>query len=107
VEIVAYYVREGSPAAARRFREQAEATFERLRDMPGIGARYELEHPALADLRFLPICRFRKFSVFYRPTTDGIEVMRVLHGARDIHKILAEEFGIDEDVSNDDDRTID
>jgi toxin ParE1/3/4 len=106
VEIVAHYIREGSPSAGRRFREQAEATFERLRDMPGLGARYELTHPVLADLRFLPISRFRKDLAFYRPTDDGIEVMRVLHGARDIHNILAEEFGIDRDVGEDDERTI-
>ena len=106
VEIVAYYIREGSPSAARHFREQAESTFERLRDMPGIGASYDLEYAALAGLRFFPISRFRKYLVFYRTTNDGIEVMRVLHGSRDIHSILAEDFGIDEDAGEDDAKTI-
>ncbi len=36
--------------------------------------------------------------VFYRPFTDGIEVLRVLGGARDIHSILAEEFGGEADA---------
>jgi hypothetical protein len=33
--------------------------------------------------------------VFYLLTARGIEVIRVLHGARDIHGILAEEFGVE------------
>jgi hypothetical protein len=39
---------------------------------------------------------------FYRPVADGIEVVRVLYGARDIDAILVEEFGIEEDASYDD-----
>jgi hypothetical protein len=30
-----------------------------------------------------------------RSVPEGIEVLRVLHGARDIAGILAEEFGVD------------
>jgi toxin ParE1/3/4 len=35
--------------------------------------------------------RFRNYLIFYRPTDGGIEVIRVLHAARDISSILAEE----------------
>ena len=38
---------------------------------------------------------------FYRPVPGGIEVLRILHGARDIQSILAEEFG-GEDADDDD-----
>jgi hypothetical protein len=43
--------------------------------------------------------------VFYRPLCGGIEVLHVLHGARDIAGILAEEFGIEEDAGDDADET--
>ena len=82
VEVVYYYIRQGTPATARRFRAQAEATFQRLADMPGMGARYEHDHPALAGVRVFPVSRFPKYLVFYRPVAAGIEILRVLHGAR-------------------------
>jgi plasmid stabilization system protein ParE len=34
----------------------------------------------------------RRYVVFYRPLVDGIEVVRLLHGARDVTAI-AEEAG--------------
>ena len=50
------------------------------------------------------LSRFPKYLVFYRPITDGIEVIRVLHGARDLDGILADEFGvaIKDDAGSDD-----
>ena len=98
VEIFRYHAREAGLRAAQRFFTQAEATFTRLAGMPGIGARYEHEHPALAGVRVFPVSRFKKYLVFYRPVADGIEVLRILHGARDIPDLLAEGF---ESLSND------
>jgi toxin ParE1/3/4 len=83
------YLAERSEAAARRFRTEAEATFQRLAGMPGLGTRYQPDDPASDELRFFPVSRFSKYLVFYRPVADGIEVVRVLHGARDIGAILA------------------
>ena len=101
VEIFRYYAREAGFRVAQRFFAQAEATFTRLASMPGMGTRYDHDHPALADLRYFPIARFRSYIVFYRPIADGIEIVRVLHGARDIASALGEEFGIDPDVGED------
>ena len=64
--------------------------------MPGMGTRYQADEPRYADVLSFPVSRFRMYLVFYRPVAGGIEVLRVLHGARDIHGILAEEFGVEE-----------
>ena len=96
-----YYAREAGLRVADRFFTEVEATFARLARNPGLGTRYEPYEPLYADLRYFPVSRFRDFLVFYRAVPDGIEVFRVLHGARDIHGILAEEFGIEEDVGED------
>src|SRR4051794_20876535 len=93
LDIFRYYAREAGVRVAQRFFAQAETTFARLARMPGMGAPYEHEHPALADLRYFPVSRFKHYIVFYRPVADGIELVRVLHGARDVYGILAEEFG--------------
>lgn len=95
VEILDYLIREGSPDTARRFRETAEAAFNRLADMPGLGTRYEATDPAFGEVRYFPLpSRFKRYLVFYRPVADGIEIIRVLHGARDIDGILAGDFDV-------------
>ena len=86
----------GGIQVADRFFTEAELTFERLAGMPGMGNRYEPDEPLYADLRYFPISRFRMYLVFYRPIHGGIEVLRDLHGARDIHSVLIDEFGISE-----------
>ena len=88
VDIFRYYAREAGFRVARRFFAQVDATLTRLAGMPGIGTHYEHDHPALAAVRYFPISRFRSYVIFYRPVTDGIEIIRVLHGARDIDAIL-------------------
>jgi toxin ParE1/3/4 len=93
VEIVAYLA-ERSEAAARRFRTEAETTFTRLAGMPGMGTQYEPDEPAYAELRYFPVSKFPRYLVFYRSLPDGIEVVRVLHGSRDIAGVLADDFGI-------------
>jgi toxin ParE1/3/4 len=96
VDIFRYYAREAGFRVAQRFYAQAEATLIRLAGMPGMGTRYEHEHPALDGLRYSPVSGFRLYVVFYRPVADGIELVRVLHGARDLASVLAEEFGLAE-----------
>jgi plasmid stabilization system protein ParE len=82
VEIIAYYIRQGSPTAGLRFRRQAEATIKRLCGMPGLGTRYKHVHPALAELRYFPLSSpFNAYVVFCQPQPGGITVVRVLHGA--------------------------
>ena len=81
VDIFRYYAREAGFRVARRFLAQADATLNRLAGMPGIGTCYNHDHPALAGVRYFPISRFRVYVIFYRPVTDGIEIIRVLHGA--------------------------
>jgi toxin ParE1/3/4 len=101
VEIFRFYAREAGFRVAQRFFAQAEATFARLASIPSMGTVYDHENPAVAELRYFPISRFRNYIVFYRSIADGIEIVRVLHGARDIASILADEFDMDADASDD------
>lgn len=91
------YIRQHNPRAALRFLDAAEATFHLLAAQSGTGVRYDPDHPVLAGIRFSPITRYKNDLVFFLPNVDGIEILRVLHGAQDIHRILAEELGIDDD----------
>ena len=101
VEIFRYLAHEGGLRVAERFLTQVETTFARLAKVPGMGAHYGYGHPALAGLRCFPVSRFPKYIVFYQPIAEGIRIFRVLHGARDVAGILAEEFGAAEDTGDD------
>ena len=72
------YIALDNPAAADRLITAIERQLSGLATMPGIGR----EEPKLAaNLRSFPV---GNYLIFYRPIEDGIAVVRVLHGARDI-----------------------
>src|SRR5256885_16543968 len=75
-------IRESHPDAAIRFVKAAEEVMQLLAAMPGAGRRYGLRGPEIESIRFWPIKGFRKFIIFYRPASAGVEIVRVLHGAR-------------------------
>lgn len=89
VAIFRWFARQAGLRVADRFLVEAEATFSRLAGMPRMGTAYQPDERHFTDLRFFPISRYRDYLVFDRPISDGIEVFRVLHGARDIAGILA------------------
>ena len=85
------YIGERNPDAARRFRQAAESSFETLAKVPGLGAPYEVANARLAGLRFSQVKRFKNYLIFYVPIEGGIDVIRVLHAARNIQAILDEQ----------------
>lgn len=46
--------------------------------------------PRLAGLRVWPVPGFRRLLIFYRVTTNTVDVARVLHSARDVRRALDE-----------------
>lgn len=86
-----YLAREAGIELALRFYDAAATSFANLAQMPGIGERWESTNPHLALLRVFRIIGFERHLVFYRPTDGGIEIVRVLHGARDLGSVLEEE----------------
>ena len=80
---IADHIAEGRIEAADRFLDAAEATFDRLAETPEIGGLCPFKNPLAVDIRVWPIRRFNKYLVFYRPESNGVFVVRVLHGARD------------------------
>jgi len=57
-------------------------TAERIADMPGMGARRD---DIRRGLRTFPV---GKYLIFYRLIDTGIEVMRVVHGQRNLPEIF-------------------
>ena len=56
--------------------------------MPELGAPRHFKNPMLAGLRFLPVRGFEDILIFYIVQPDALKIVRVLHGKRDLKKIL-------------------
>lgn len=75
---------------ALRFSEKTEQAFSILAANPHIGWKPRFRHHELGRVRVWHVPQFERWLVFYSPTNDGIEVLRVLHGSRDLERILKE-----------------
>lgn len=84
------FIGQSSERAARKFLKATQATFELLASQPRMGRLAYWESAFLRGIRFFPIKGFDKYLVFYLPTPAGIEVVRVVHGARDIARLFDE-----------------
>jgi len=50
-------------------------------------------NPELQEMRRFPVTDgFEKILLFYFPTGDGIDLVRVVHASRDIERLLADGF---------------
>jgi toxin ParE1/3/4 len=83
-----YLAKKVDAILALRFLDSAEKTFRTLGRSPTLGAKLELEGLAPGNLRTWQIKGFDKYIIIYRPISKGIEVVRVIHGARDWQAML-------------------
>jgi len=91
VDGIAEHLAGGNLDAAIRFCVAVEDAAENLAEMPGMGRLREFANPALITMRSWPIKGFGNYLIFYLPAPYGIEILRILHGARDIDAIFEEE----------------
>lgn len=85
----AFLSREASLETALRFYDAVASTFAELAQMPHLGEQRASPDVRFANIRVWRVNGFPNHLIFYRPTGDGIEVVRVLHSARDVNTILA------------------
>jgi plasmid stabilization system protein ParE len=88
-----YLVTLGEPDLAVRFRDAFRQSVESLRPHPLIGPRLELSNPRLQNLRSWPIRGFEAIRIYYLLQKDAIQVVRILHGKRDVKRLLEPEQG--------------
>jgi toxin ParE1/3/4 len=84
-----YILGNGSVSAAEQFLELAEATFAQILTVPRIGKSVDFVLEQMGEIRQWRIKNFQDYLVFYRVQDDQIEILRVLHGARDLEGILS------------------
>ncbi len=80
------YIATNNQSAANKVIDEIATQFELLRQMPEAGrSRSELQ----MGLRSFPVGRY---LIFYRPSATSVEIVRVLHSARDVDAM----FGLNE-----------
>ncbi len=76
------YIADDTEARADTFVEKIDQKLQALAARPNIG---RLRDELAEGMRSFPVCRY---ITFYLPLPDGIEVVRVLHSARDLNSIF-------------------
>ncbi len=81
------YIADDSADHADAFAALLDSKFQALARQPSMGR----SRPELAtDLRSFAVGRY---VIFYVPLSDGVEIVRVLHGVRDMEAILQDDEG--------------
>jgi toxin ParE1/3/4 len=77
-----YFIAQEDPVAADRLLDLLEGKYKLLADNPQMGPA----RPDIAkELRYHPV---GNYLLLYRVVSDGIELVRVVHGARDLHHLF-------------------
>lgn len=76
------YIAEDNIAAADKHMQRLQERWRALLNQPRLGRKREEIRTGYRSVTA------GDYVIFYRPLVDGIEVMRVIHGSRDIKKIV-------------------
>lgn len=82
------YIAEDNLDIGVYFLVAVEETIEIIGKNPFIGKIRESKNSELTNLRMFPVKGFQKYQIFYAIQTEMIEIVRVLHGARNIPDIF-------------------
>lgn len=84
-----YYLMDlGLPAVAMRFRDAVKRTVDQLRQRPLSAPRFSSRKPQLSNLRSWPVAGFRAIRIYFEVAGGQVRVVRVLHGKRNVRRIL-------------------
>jgi len=82
LEEIWWFIAQDSPHNADRFLDRIQERCLALAGFPKMGVSREELKP---DLRSQPV---GNYLIFYFPLEDGIDIVRVLHGSRDIERLF-------------------
>ena len=83
-----YLAREATVDVALDFLSASHETFALLAENPQIGWQSRLNNPTLKALRVFRVSQFEKMIILYRPHADGVDILRVVHGSRNLRALF-------------------
>jgi toxin ParE1/3/4 len=88
-----WYAENAGIDVADRFLRATDETLELLSSQPESGSPFFVRRPELQNVRRFPVSGgFGKILLFYFPLLDGVDLVRVVHGGRDLERLLIEGF---------------
>jgi toxin ParE1/3/4 len=81
-----HYIAQHNFTAAERFLEALASTYEAIRREPGIG--HEEGFRRRKGIRSWRVDAYPRYLIFYRTSEDAVEIIRVLHGMRNLPKFF-------------------
>ena len=84
-----WYRKQSGSRLARRWEKAVTAAILLVSRRPAIGALCSFHSSELHDLRRATISGFPKHLLFYRYDDEGLLVLRVVHGARDLERLFS------------------
>jgi plasmid stabilization system protein ParE len=88
LESILDYLGSHNSAAADRFANVLAATLDDLAAMPGKGSLKSFRSKDFTGVRSWSVAGFRNYLILYRPIDEGIEVLAIVHGSRNLAKLL-------------------
>lgn len=88
------YATEASPEVGHRFPVAAHDTSALLATPPNMGWQFRLRDPDPKLLRVFRVKGFERILIVYLPSPAGVEILRVVHGSRNLQALLRSE-GVD------------
>ena len=89
-----YYAREQNIALAERYIDAVKTTVRLLAGHPRIGKETDYAHRKLVGIRlFLVQKPFDKHLIFYRVCGNTLDIVRIVHGLRDLPRRLLDPPG--------------
>ncbi|MFC6447070.1 type II toxin-antitoxin system RelE/ParE family toxin [Shinella zoogloeoides] len=83
-----YFIEIGQDHLADRFIEAARLAIDHVSHTPHAGSPRPMRSRRLAGLRTWPIDGFDEMKLYYLVTDTELLIVRVLHGRRDIERII-------------------
>lgn len=90
IEDLTDYLAQRNLDAACRLANAIEEALVDLQDLSAVGRARDEIHPKFTTLRSVAVPGFRNYLIFYQITDDVVEIVRVIHGARDLNKIFGD-----------------
>jgi len=88
---IGFYFAQRAPDVENRFYQELDKTIQMLVASPDLGERCQFRNPETKGMRIWQVSKFSNYLIFYLPKGDLLEVVRVIHGARNYETIFNNE----------------
>ena len=90
-EAADYYADHASLDVGLRFLSAVQEGYTFIRENPEAGSHGHYRNRRLQELRRWPVPGFENHLVFYHSVDEWVEIVRVIHGARDLETLFEAE----------------